>query len=127
VVFASSILENIKRIGARVGLDLNVRIAVHTGNITASVVGSSLPRYLIFGSDCEVVRMMEAKATAGLLEISDATAKLLPKEWMLTPQEHMLSIGECVVRTYVVHMSPVNHKLMIRARKMFKNYPQQIS
>ncbi len=118
VVFACNILENVKRIATRTQLSLNVRIAVHTGNITASVIGSSLPRYLIFGPDCEIVRIMEANASPGLVEVSETTAAILVKDWHLSSGQ-VLPHVDGSIQTYVIHMTPVNYKMLMKARKIY--------
>jgi class 3 adenylate cyclase len=81
VVFALSILDNVKRISAKTGVPLKIRVGVHSGSITAAFVGQMLPRYLIFGPDVEIVRQMEAAARPGVVGLTDATAKLLPRDW----------------------------------------------
>jgi len=101
VVFALSILDNVKRISARTGVPLKMRIGVHSGSITAAFVGQMLPRYLIFGPDVEIVRQMEAAARPGVVGLTDATAKLLPKDWWALPSPAQLY--RSVANWYILH------------------------
>eukprot|EP00288_Rhodomonas_lens_P018930 CAMPEP_0177702302 /NCGR_PEP_ID=MMETSP0484_2-20121128/7064_1 /TAXON_ID=354590 /ORGANISM="Rhodomonas lens, Strain RHODO" /LENGTH=383 /DNA_ID=CAMNT_0019213577 /DNA_START=27 /DNA_END=1175 /DNA_ORIENTATION=+ len=73
------ILEIMERISAHLDVTLQVRVAVHSGDICAAGVGSVLPRCLIFGKDVEVVRVLEAGGERGALLVSEATAQQLPE------------------------------------------------
>ncbi|KAJ1479807.1 nucleotide cyclase [Baffinella frigidus] len=87
VALGSCILENAMRIGYKTSVDLRVRIGIHSGDITAAFIGSALPRYLVCGEACEVVRALESQAQPGKLHLSEDTARLLRasgQDWRLT-------------------------------------------
>lgn len=50
-------------------VDIRVRVGLHSGDVTAAVVGRIFPRCLIFGTDCQVAHLME---TSGQVPLSSA-------------------------------------------------------
>ena len=56
---------------------LDMRIGIHTGTVIAGIIGSSVVRYDIFGSDVLIANKMESAGTAGRINISEETKKLL--------------------------------------------------
>lgn len=58
---------------------LGMRIGIHTGRITAGIIGSNIVRYDIFGVDCLVANMMESEGQEGRVNISEDTKRLLGK------------------------------------------------
>ena len=56
---------------------LDMRIGIHTGRVIAGILGSSVVRYDIFGTDVLIANKMESYGTPGRINISEATKKLL--------------------------------------------------
>ena len=56
---------------------LDMRIGIHTGRVIAGIIGSSVVRYDIFGSDVLIANKMESAGTKGRINISEDTKKLL--------------------------------------------------
>ena len=56
---------------------LNMRIGIHTGRVIAGILGSSVVRYDIFGSDVLIANKMESAGEAGRINISEVTKNLL--------------------------------------------------
>ena len=56
---------------------LNMRIGIHTGKIIAGIIGSTIVRYDIFGSDCLVANMMESEGQEGRVNVSEDTRRFL--------------------------------------------------
>ena len=56
---------------------LDMRIGIHTGRVIAGIIGSSVVRYDIFGSDVLIANQMESSGTPGRINISEETKKLL--------------------------------------------------
>ena len=56
---------------------LDMRIGIHTGTVIAGIIGSSVVRYDIFGSDVLIANKMESAGSPGRINISEETKKLL--------------------------------------------------
>ena len=57
--------------------ELDMRIGIHTGKLIAGIIGSSIVRYDIFGSDCLVANLMESEGVPGRVNVSEDTKKIL--------------------------------------------------
>ena len=62
LLLAASILDIVRCMSSALTFPLRVRIGVHSGHLSAAVIGQLLPRYLVFGPDLEVVNHLEALA-----------------------------------------------------------------
>ena len=56
---------------------LDMRIGIHTGKVIAGILGSSVVRYDIFGTDVLIANKMESNGKPGNINISEATKSLL--------------------------------------------------
>ena len=56
---------------------LDMRIGIHTGKVIAGILGSSVVRYDIFGTDVLIANKMESNGKPGNINIAEATKKLL--------------------------------------------------
>jgi phospholipid-translocating ATPase len=61
---------------------LDMRIGIHTGTVIAGILGSSVVRYDIFGSDVLIANKMESAGTPGRINISEETKKILESKDM---------------------------------------------
>ena len=61
---------------------LDMRIGIHTGTVIAGIIGSSVVRYDIFGSDVLIANKMESAGTPGRINISEETKKILESKDM---------------------------------------------
>lgn len=61
---------------------LDMRIGIHTGPIIAGIIGSTVVRYDIFGSDVLIANKMESSGLPGKINISEDTKKLLESKEM---------------------------------------------
>ena len=62
LLLAASILDIVRCMSSALTFPLRVRIGVHSGHLSAAVIGQLLPRYLVFGPDLEVANHLEALA-----------------------------------------------------------------
>ena len=70
LLLAASILDIVRCMSSALTFPLRVRIGVHSGHLSAAVIGQLLPRYLVFGPDLEVVNHLEALAEPQQVEFA---------------------------------------------------------
>ena len=58
---------------------LNMRIGLHTGDVIGGVMGTSIVRYDIYGTDVLVANLMESNGIPGEIVISETTKQFLEK------------------------------------------------
>jgi class 3 adenylate cyclase len=56
---------------------LNMRIGIHTGCVTAGIVGTKIVRYDIYGSDVDIANLVETAGMPGRVNVSQNTKDLL--------------------------------------------------
>lgn len=56
---------------------LGMRIGIHTGSITAGIIGTKIVRYDIFGIDNVIANKMESEGETGKVNISEDTKRLI--------------------------------------------------
>ena len=77
VCFAKEMISVIKEINQKYGFDLDMRIGVHTGEVTAGISGTSIVRYDIYGEDVSIANEIESKGIPGCVVVSAHTKELL--------------------------------------------------
>ena len=77
IEFAQQTIEIIQEVNEENGITLNMRIGIHTGDVTAGVTGTNIVRYDIYGNDVMIANKIESYGKPGKISISEATKNLI--------------------------------------------------
>lgn len=79
VNMALDMIKGIRKVNQEKRISLNMRIGLHTGEVTAGITGTNIVRYDIYGPDVDIANKMESNGQAGKINVSEVTKKLLEK------------------------------------------------
>lgn len=79
VNMALDMIKAIRRVNQEKRISLNMRIGLHTGEVTAGITGTHIVRYDIYGPDVDIANKMESNGQPGRINVSEVTKKLLEK------------------------------------------------
>jgi len=112
VLLGCSIVKIAKSISKAVGIQLEVRIGIHSGDVMAAVLGSYLPRFLVFGSNFQIASKLEEKGVASHVHLSSSTADLLRQEWNTEPAPAMTMADGTSVETCLINVEEGNDEAL---------------
>ena len=68
------------------GVDLNLRIGIHSGSVIAGVIGKQKFSYDLWGNTVNVASRMESEGLPDKIQISAETKELLPENYQTSPR-----------------------------------------
>jgi len=79
-IFAIRMLDNITECVADLGISFDMRIGIHVGSVVGGIVGTTRPRYFMWGFDTVIGNAMESEGTQGQIMLSNTAASVLKEE-----------------------------------------------
>jgi guanylate cyclase len=84
------------------GKKLQMRVGISSGAVVAGVIGTSKFAYDIWGDPVNMASRMEQTALPGTIQVSEATQKLLKKDYKLESRGLIEVKGKGEVNTYLL-------------------------
>ncbi|CAK0907469.1 unnamed protein product, partial [Prorocentrum cordatum] len=100
VLFASEIVEAVRGWSRDMGVPLDCRVGVHTGECVGGVVGAEMKRYHLFGHMLSALELLESTAPTGQVHLSGACLRALQAQ--ATAEGFGDEVVVCTPRTELV-------------------------
>jgi adenylate cyclase len=85
------------------GIDLKLRIGVHSGAVIAGVIGKQKFSYDLWGNTVNVASRMESEGIPDKIQISEETREMLPNHYEITPRGEIQIKGHRPRETYLLN------------------------
>ena len=98
--FALDIMEMIKTFRTATGEQIQIRIGLHSGPVTAGVLGDLVPHWCLVGDTVNTASRMESTSQPMKIHISDSTYKLISQRFATDALPLMEVKGKGMMQTY---------------------------
>lgn len=99
---AMKIDEEVKKFSAMAGIDIQLRIGLHSGPVVAGVIGLKKTVYDLWGDTVNVAARMEHHGVPGRIQISRSTYKLTKDKFNFINRGKIEIKGKGMMNTYIL-------------------------
>ncbi|KJH53606.1 adenylate/guanylate cyclase catalytic domain protein [Dictyocaulus viviparus] len=120
VVMGLEMIKTIRQIRLATGVDVNMRIGVHTGSVLCGILGLRKWQFDIWSDDVTLANRMESAGVPGAVHITKTTKDMLHGDYCIVEAKsddpHILAYGE---PTY--HILPDKTSVIERTASIYRN------
>ncbi|XP_046413493.1 adenylate cyclase type 2 isoform X2 [Neodiprion virginianus] len=116
-------IQIIRKVRELRGLDVDMRIGVHSGTIISGIIGANKWQYDVWSRDVVIANKMEQTGRAGKVHVTQQTLNLLDvSQYNCTPVESVNNetLNKYKIKTYLLTPSP-SPLLISHDRDLFEN------
>ncbi|HEX8241323.1 MAG TPA: adenylate/guanylate cyclase domain-containing protein [Allosphingosinicella sp.] len=107
LAFANAVIEGLPEVTAECGIDLNIRIGIHSGAVVGGVIGATRMAYDYWGETMNIASRIESAAGINGIAVSEATWMRVRGRAEFEPAESMLLKGVGEMPVYRLSRPPV--------------------
>jgi class 3 adenylate cyclase/HAMP domain-containing protein len=99
---AIDMIASVEAYGRRAGMELTIRVGIHTGSVVAGVIGTKKFIYDLWGDTVNTASRMESHGVPGRVHVTEATYRLLVDGFELEKLAPIDVKGKGTMQTYLV-------------------------
>lgn len=92
----------LQEVSAKTGVDLHMRIGIHTGSVVAGVIGSSKFSYDLWGDTVNLASRMEETCMTDAIQVTQQTRHALHDKFTFTARSNVEVKGKGVLDTFIL-------------------------
>ena len=105
VLLGKAMLRCLATLRDETGLNLAIRVGIHSGPATAGIIGKNKFIYDLWGDTVNVASRMESHGEPGWIQITDTTAALLGQAFQLKERGPLPVKGKGMIKTFLIDES----------------------